>query len=171
MSLGVQFTKAMGYKCVAIDIRPDPISLVSTLEPHLRPDLVLDATAGAEHALSKILKAFPGSTGVDAAIVSADTSEAFKFSTDILAKHGVLVVVGQSKEPIKFDWRVFVTQDISIVAGGLGQPDMMEEMMNLVVNEKIHSTLKVYMLDDLTKLVRDFHDPHRKGKFIVKVAA
>ncbi|RDL30996.1 alcohol dehydrogenase [Venustampulla echinocandica] len=168
--IGVQFAKAMGYKCVAIDIRPDPIALVSSFDPCLRPDLVLDPRDGPEHALSKILETFPGRTGVDAAVVSTDASEAFKFSTDILEKHGVLVVVGQPKEPIKFHWRVFVTQDISIVAGGLSQPDVMEEMMDLVVKEKIRSTVKVYMLEDVTQLVHDFHNPHMKGKYVIRIA-
>lgn len=170
VEIGVQFAKAMGYKTIAIDTWPEPLALVSSFDPRFRPDLTLNAQEGVKHALSTIRSHFPNATGVAAAIVSTDSSSAFEYATDILAKHGVLVVVGQPKQPLKFHWSVFVSRDISIVPGGLGQPDVAREMVEVVVREGIKSEVKVYSLEDINGLVNDFHLTNMKGKFVIRVA-
>ncbi|KAH6664683.1 chaperonin 10-like protein [Halenospora varia] len=156
--LGVQFAKAMGYKTIAIDTWPEPLALVSSFDPRFRPDLTLNAQEGVKHALSTIQSHFPNATGVAAAIVCTDSSSAFEYATDILAKHGVLVVVGQPKQPLKFHWSVFVSRDIT------------REMVEVVVREGIKSEVKVYSLEDINGLVNDFHLTNMKGKFVIRVA-
>ncbi|KAH8650536.1 chaperonin 10-like protein [Tricladium varicosporioides] len=167
--LGVQFAKAMGYKTIAIDTRSEPLDLVSSFEPRFRPDLILNPSQGVEHALSAIQSRFPNATGVAAAIVSTDSLPAFTYATDLLSTHGTLVVVGQPKQPLKFHWSVFVSRDISIVPGGLGQPDIVREMVDMVAREGIRSEVKVYSLEDINELVKDFHRGDMKGKLVVKV--
>lgn len=163
--------KAMGFRCVAIDIRQEPRSLVESFEPRFRPDLVLNPEDGIEHCLSEIQTKFSGSDGVNAIIVSADTNQAFQFSAEILEKHGSFVVVGQPKDPIQFHWRAFVAKDITIIPGGLGQPEVVHEMMDLVVRAGIHSESKVYQLQDVNKLVEDFHNAKMRGKFLLRVTS
>lgn len=163
--------KAMGFRCVAIDTRQEPRSLVESFEPRFQPNLVLNPEDGVEHCISKIQTTFPGSDGVNAMIVSTDSNQAFQFSADILEKHGVLVVVGQPKDPIQFHWRVFVAKDITIIPGGLGQPDVVEDMLDLVSKAGIHSETKLYELGDINQLVEDFRYPKMRGKLLLRVSS
>jgi D-arabinose 1-dehydrogenase-like Zn-dependent alcohol dehydrogenase len=158
----------MGYRCVGIDTRPEPIALVESFRPKFKPDIILDAKNGHENAAARILSAFDGQE-IDAAIVCTDALPAFEFSTNILKKHGKLVVVGQPKEPIPFHWSVFVAKDITIVPGGVGEKPVMEEMMDLVVKEGIRAKYKTYKLKDISRLVKDFHKPDMCGKLILEI--
>jgi len=141
---------------------------VESFRPKLRPDLVLDAKNGHEDATARIQSSFD-SRAIDAAIVCTDALPAFEFSTNILKKHGKLVVVGQPKEPIPFHWSVFVAKDITIVPGGVGVKPVMEEMMDLIIKEGIRAKYKMYKLGDIGKLVEEFHDPAMCGKFILEI--
>ncbi|KAH6971639.1 chaperonin 10-like protein [Ilyonectria sp. MPI-CAGE-AT-0026] len=174
--LGVQFAKVMGYKVVAIDTRDEPLALMSTLPPRLQPDLVLNAKSGVPAALEAISTAFSSSTvpslratGVDFALVSTDALPAFAFATDIIEKHGTLVVVGQPEKPIPMPYSVFISTDLVVIAGCLGQPSTNSEMLATVQREGIHVERRAYELSDVGKLIKDYHDPGMKGKLIFKI--
>ncbi|KAL6412652.1 hypothetical protein AUP68_03857 [Ilyonectria robusta] len=174
--LGVQFAKVMGYKVVAIDTRDEPLALMSTLPPRLQPDLVLNAKSGVPAALEAISTAFSSSTvpslratGVDFALVSTDALPAFAFATDIIEKHGTLVVVGQPEKPIPLPYSVFISTDLVVIAGCLGQPSTNSEMLATVQREGIHVERRAYELSDVEKLIKDYHDPGMKGKLIFKI--
>lgn len=158
----------MGYRCVGIDTRPESIALVESFQSKFRPDLVLDAKNGHEDATARIRSAFEG-RDLDAAIVCTDALPAFEFSTNILKKHGKLVVVGQPKNPIPFHWSVFIAKAVTIAPGGVGEKAVMEEMMDLVVKAGIRAKYKIYRLKDIDKLMEDFHDPDMCGKLILKI--
>ena len=165
--LGIQFCKAIGYKCVAVDTREAPIALAKTLPSHLQADLIINPKDGAAAALSEISKTFSGASGVAAAIVATDAQQAFSFSVQIIQKHGTLVVVGQPDEPIPFHYSVFVSRDLKIVPGGLGQRNVVQEMVDLVGEEGVHVEVKTYGLDEMERLMHDYHDPNMKGKLVV----
>lgn len=168
--LGIQFCKAMGYKCVAVETRDAPIALAKTLPSHLQADLVINPKDGAPAALAAIKECFSGAEGVAAAVVATDALPAFDFSTKIIQKHGVLVVVGQPDDPIPFHYSVFVSQDIKIVPGCLGQKDVVQDMVNMVNAQGVHVEIKTYGLEEVDRLTHDYHDPNMKGKLVVKVA-
>lgn len=173
---GVQFAKVMGYKVVAIDTRDEPLALMSTLPTRLQPDLVLNAKSGVPAALEAISMAFSSSTvpslratGVDFALVSTDALPAFAFATDIIEKHGTLVVVGQPEKPIPLPYSVFISTDLVVIAGCLGQPSTNSEMLATVQREGIHVERRAYELSNVEKLIKDYHDPGMKGKLIFKI--
>jgi len=166
----------MGYKVVAIDTRTAPLSLMSTLPKHLQPNLVINASDGVERALASINATFISSTvpvlratGVDASIVSTGALPAFKFATEITEKHGTLVAVGQPNDPIPFHWSAFISRDLTIIPGCLGQPKIMTEMLETVVAHGIHVEKRIYGLEDVETLVHDYHDPGMKGKLVFKI--
>lgn len=166
----MQFAKAMGYKCVAVDTRDPPLQLVPSLPEKFASDLILNPTKDRpEDALEKIANAFPGATGVEAAIVSTDAILAFKNSTGLIQKHGTLAVVGQPKEDIPFHYSVFVSGDLTIVPRRLEQPVVVGEMLNVVQTVGIHVEGKVYGLTEIDQLMKDYRDPGMKGKLVIKI--
>jgi D-arabinose 1-dehydrogenase-like Zn-dependent alcohol dehydrogenase len=92
---------------------------------------------------------------------------AFKYSTAIIEKHGTLVVVGQPKEDIPFHYSTIIFQDLTIVAGCLGQKAIVQAMVDMVQREGIHVETNAYTLDTMDKLIKDYHDPNTKGKLVV----
>jgi alcohol dehydrogenase, propanol-preferring len=168
--LGVQFAKAMGYKCVAVDTRQPPIDLVMSLSPRFQPDLILNPLKDSVGiALSKIASTFPGAAGVAAALTATDALPAFEYSKSIIEKHGTLVFIGQPKEPVSFHYSSFISGDLTIRAGCLGQASVVQEMVDLVQKEGIEVHKQVYGLEDTERLMRDYHEPGMKGKLIVRV--
>ncbi|KAH8588694.1 chaperonin 10-like protein [Bisporella sp. PMI_857] len=165
--LGVQFAKAMGYKCVAIDTRQDPLDLVAS--SNWPPDLLINPKDGVDNAIEKIKNTFHKHAGIDTAIVCTDAIPAFKYTTDILEKHGTLIAVGQPKDPIPFHWSVFVAKDITVLPGGLGDKKVLQEMMELVMEKNIRAQTRLYPLDQIARLVDDFHDARMKGKLLLQV--
>lgn len=166
--LGVQFAKAKGYKVVAVDTREAPVELIKTLPERLSPDLFLNPTLDdRETALKKIAETFPGATGIDAALVATDAVPAFAWAKSVMAKHGTLVFIGQPAENVPFHYTDFVAMDLTIVAGCLGQPRVVQEMVDLVVREGILVHTTRYKPDEIAKLVEDYHKPGVKGKLVV----
>jgi alcohol dehydrogenase, propanol-preferring len=140
----VQFAKAIGYNVVAIDVRPAPLELCKSLPEHLQPDLFLNPDEmTVQEMLESIEKTFgeavytptsqrPGdanstqrepttlpATGLDAVLVCTDSVRGYATGIELLAKHGILVYVGQPEKPVPMHWSAFVTRDITVVAGCL----------------------------------------------------
>src|SRR5271155_4977355 len=70
--LGIQFAKAMGYKVVGIDTRPEALKLAESLGSC---DVLIDATKGSPD-LSKI----NGGKGAHAAVILPEVQVAFDFA-------------------------------------------------------------------------------------------
>ncbi|GAB1524128.1 hypothetical protein RhiTH_007280 [Rhizoctonia solani] len=168
--LGVQYAKALGYKAVAIDTWQSILDYMNTLPNGLAPDLAINPQEGAEAALEKISTRFEGAKGVSAAIVATDPLPAYDFATKILAKHGVMVVVGLPKEPIPFCYSDIIFRDISITSGTPFPKPLLQEMVQLTVEANIQVNVKVYEgLERVSDLVQDYHDLDIKGKLVVKI--
>lgn len=168
--LGVQFGKAMGYRVVAVDTRPPPLELVSGLPERFKPDLLLNPLEDdAETALEKIAATFPDATGVDAALVATDAVAAFTWSKGIIAKHGMMVFIGQPHDTVPFHYSDFISQDLTIRAGCLGQASVVQEMVDMVQKEGIEVHKTIYRLEEIEKLVKDYHSPEMKGKLVISL--
>jgi len=136
-------------------------------------------------------------TGLDAVLVCTDAIQAFATGSELLAKHGTLVYVGQPKEPVPFHWSTFVTRDITVVAGclpcgrwsgaRLGEEldlrgtgvqkcgrwmnarDVTREMMELVERAGLHVEVSCYGLRDIGKLKSEFRGDSMKGKVVLRI--
>jgi D-arabinose 1-dehydrogenase-like Zn-dependent alcohol dehydrogenase len=143
---------------------------MGTLPIALVPDLTINPRDGVKSALEKISAQFGGAKGLAAAIVATDPLPAYEFATKILAKHGVMVVVGLPKEPIPFHYSDIIFRDISITSGTPCPRPLLQEMVNLTVEAGIQVDVKVYDgLERISDLIQDYHDPDIKGKLVVKI--
>ncbi|CAE6477307.1 unnamed protein product [Rhizoctonia solani] len=168
--LGVQYAKALGYKVVAVDTRQSILDHMGTLPIRLAPDLTINPRDGIEVALERVSARFEGARGLAAAIVATDPLPAYTFATNILAKHGVLVVVGLPKEPIPFRYSDIIFRDINITSGTPCPKPLLQEMVNMTVDDGIQVDVKVYEgLERVSDLIQDYHDPDIKGKLVIKI--
>jgi D-arabinose 1-dehydrogenase-like Zn-dependent alcohol dehydrogenase len=106
-------------------------------------------------------------------MVCASTIQSYEFATSILAKHGTLVAVGQPPESIPFHWSTFVSKDITVVPGCLGDKETMEKMMECVVRDGIHVEVKEYSLDPelsgMGELLKSYHESDMVGKLVLRI--
>ncbi|KAG8810997.1 hypothetical protein FRC17_002668 [Serendipita sp. 399] len=104
-------------------------------------------------------------------MVCTDSVEGYRFATSILAKHGILAAVGQPKEDIPFHWSTFVSQDITIVPGGLGRNELVQEMLELVQAIKIHVEVKEFYLGSTVfeELMNEYQSDGMKGKVVIRI--
>jgi propanol-preferring alcohol dehydrogenase len=168
--LGVQFAKAMGYHVVAVDTRARPLELVGGLPKRFKPDLLLNPLEDdKETALRNIADTFPDATGVDATLVAMDAVAAFAWSKGIIAKHRTMVFIGQPHDDVPFHDSDFVSQDLTIRAGCLGQASVVQEMVDMVQKEGIEVHKTVYRLEEVEKLMSDNHSPGIKGKLVLEI--
>ncbi|KAG8751480.1 hypothetical protein FRC14_007831 [Serendipita sp. 396] len=169
--LAVQFAKLLGYQCVGVDTRRAPRDLVASLPSTFSADLLIDPSEGTEAALSTISASLDGATGLGAAIVCTDAIEAYRFATSILAKHGILVAVGQPKGEIPFHWSTFVSQDITIVPGGLGSNAMTQQMINIVQEKELHVEVKEFPFgtDTFERLMNEYRSEGMSGKVVIRI--
>lgn len=172
--LGLQFSKAMGYKVAAVDTRREPLEMVQAADfPH-PPDLVLNPLVDTQPAetLAKISGALGKSTegydGLDAVIVAADAISAFHYAISILHPHALMMVVAQPEPMIEIKDRDLIFKDITVKGTILPGVSVLQEMMQMVCEHNIRSIVRTYKLDDVNKMVEHFHRPDMKGKFVVE---
>jgi D-arabinose 1-dehydrogenase-like Zn-dependent alcohol dehydrogenase len=99
--------------------------------------------------------------------VATDAVPAFEWSKSIIEKHGTLVFIGQPKDKVPLHYLDFIAQDLTIVAGCLGQPAVVQEMVDLVQKEGIEVHKTLYRPEEIGKLMDDYHRPGMKGKLVV----
>ncbi|CAD6566930.1 MAG: hypothetical protein CYPHOPRED_001274 [Cyphobasidiales sp. Tagirdzhanova-0007] len=166
--LGVQFAKTMGYKVVGIDARPEPVELAKSLT--YPPDLTLMATeTKVEDAMKQIkqLDSQKAFEGLDAVILLADPQESFDYAKELVARHGLLVLVSQPQEGIRLHFNDLVFRDIRLVGTLLGSHKYLQETIDLCAKYGIKSTLLTYKLEDLDELVSEAQSSKKKGKTVV----
>lgn len=155
---------------MAVDTRQSILDHLGNLPRGLIPDLVINPLDGIESALQKISLQFEGARGVAATIVATDPLSAFAFATNMLAKHGTMVVVGLPKEPIPFHYTDIIFRGINVTSGTPAPKPLLQEMVNLTLDANIQVEVKVYDgLERISDLVQDYHDPNIKGKLVVRI--
>jgi len=165
--LGIQFAKAMGYRTVAIDNRPEGLELALEVPHHLKPDLVVDS--GAADADDKILD-FTLGEGLAGVVVCTDSVQANAWSLQQLGNKGVMVPLGLPKDKWQFDSEAMVFRELSIRGSYVASAEEVEEMLNLVSKHSISSHLTVLEFDQIPSLVDRYLDSSMKGRLVIQIA-
>ncbi|WVQ93247.1 hypothetical protein IAU59_000313 [Kwoniella sp. CBS 9459] len=168
-SLGVQMGKALGYKVVGIDARPEPIELVKSFK--LAPDLVIDASkTSAEDAMKEIVKLRPegykGWDGADVTIPTADPVSSQTFAASITRRHGHLILVAQPPE-LRFNFKNFIFQDLTLSGSLHGNEKDLKETIELCDKFGIKSEVATFSIGQYEKMVDSVHEEGRKGKNVL----
>jgi D-arabinose 1-dehydrogenase-like Zn-dependent alcohol dehydrogenase len=165
--LGVQFAKALGYKTVAIDNRPEGRQLAQEVPEQLRPDLVVDSTAS--DADEKILELTLGE-GLAGIVVCTDSIQANAWSFQQLGNKGVMVPLGLPADKWQFDSEALVFRELTIRGSYVTSADEVEEMLKVVAEHNISSHLTVLDFDQIPSLVERYSHSSMKGRLVIKIA-
>jgi D-arabinose 1-dehydrogenase-like Zn-dependent alcohol dehydrogenase len=165
--LGVQFAKALGYRTVAIDNRPEGRQLAQDLPDHLKPELVIDSTAS--DAEKQILD-FTIGEGLAGIVVCTDSISANAWSLQQLGNKGVMVPLGLPADKWQFDSEIMVFRELSIRGSYVASAEEVEKMFEVVAEHEILSHLTILDFDQIPSLVQRYLHTSMKGRLVIKIA-
>lgn len=164
--LGVQFAKASGFTTLALDSRQAGRDLATEVTDGLKPDLILDSTAG--DAAEKIF-AFTKGEGVAAAVVCTDSIVANSWTLRLLRIGGVMVPLGLPPDRWEFDADVLVYRELIIRGNYVASAESTRMMMEAVGRSGIRSHVTTVELDDVPGILDMYQERNFKGRLVVKV--
>lgn len=165
--LGIQFAKAMGYRTVAIDNRPEGRQLAMDVSEHLKPDLVIDSAAADAH--DKILD-FTSGEGLAGVVVCTDSVQANAWSLQQLGNGGVMVPVGLPKDRWQFDSEAMVFRELTIRGVYVASTEGVEEMLKVVAEHNISSHITTLDFNKIPSIVERYTDKSMKGRLVVRIS-
>jgi D-arabinose 1-dehydrogenase-like Zn-dependent alcohol dehydrogenase len=160
--LGVQFAKAMGYKTVAIDNRPEGLRLARDTSESLKPDLIIDSS-------DREILDFTAGEGLAGVIVCTDSIEANAWSLQQLGNGGVMVPVGLPKDRWQFDSEAMVFRELTIRGVYVASTEEVEEMLKVVATHNIASHITLVPFDQIPSIVEKYTDQSMKGRLVVQI--
>ena len=113
--LAVQFAKALGLVCIAIDARDQGLQLAKDCGA----ETVIDARQSKEKVVEEVHKV-TGGKGADATLNVSDHGTAAAIGAAVTKKHGVLVQIAQPPE-VSIPFAEFVFRDIRVQGSLTGE--------------------------------------------------
>ncbi|KPM42584.1 hypothetical protein AK830_g4007 [Neonectria ditissima] len=166
--LGVQFSKAMGFRTVAIDNREAARALATEVSPGLSPDLVLDSTS-CEAAAAE-MREFTGGEGIAAVVVCTDSLDVNAWALTLLRFGGVMVALGLPPEQWRFDAGAMVFRELVVMGSYVASADSTRRMMEVVERSGVRSHVTRVAFGDIPTIVDAYQTGGFKGRLVVDVA-
>ncbi|KAL7425213.1 Chk1 protein kinase [Cryptotrichosporon argae] len=169
-SLGTQMAKAMGLVVVAVDVRPDPIALVDSID--LKPDITVDATRVAAEQLNERVRAelrphgYVGFTGVDAVILTSDPPSSPRYALDLVRQHGRFILVSQPPQ-LALAYNDLIFRNLTVVGSLHGNAADLADCIALCDAHGIRSDITAWRIDEHERMVDVQADESRKGKAVL----
>lgn len=167
--LGIQFSKALGFRTIAVDSRDAGCELAHEIEnPQLIPDLVVNSSK--PEAASQSIHDFTGGEGVAAVVACTDSLAANNWALKLLRVGGTLGVLGLPADPWRFDADVICFKELSIRGSYVASREATERMMKVVEEFGIRSQITSIAYEDIPNIVRMYEDKSFKGRLVVRFA-
>lgn len=164
----MQFSKAMGYRTIAIDTREAARSLASQAPPGLSPDLIVDSTSTSA-AAAQVLE-FTKGEGIAATVVCTDSLDVNAWALTLLRFGGVMVALGLPPEQWRFDASLMVFRELVIMGSYVANTDSVKRMMEVVERAGVKSHVTRVAFNDIPGIVEAHQDGAFKGRLVVQVA-
>ncbi|KAI1036586.1 hypothetical protein LB503_003028 [Fusarium chuoi] len=164
--LGLQFSKARGYRVIPIDSHDVGLKLASGVPSHLQPDLVLKLDD--PETIQKISD-FTDGIGLKATIVCTSDDAASDWAAQRLQPRGILVAAGFPEHGLKLDPMNLILREIIIkgtVHGSMGET---REMMEFVVQHGIRSHLTLLTMEEAEDIAAKSEAHAFIGRPVVKI--
>ncbi|KAM0816075.1 putative Alcohol dehydrogenase GroES-like domain-containing protein [Seiridium cardinale] len=166
--LGVQFTKALGYRTIAIDNRPEGRRLATEVSsPDLSPDLVVDSMS--PEATGSVFD-FTQGEGIAAAVVCTDSLPANEWALTILRIGGTLVLLGLPLEKWRFDSDIIVFKELILRGSYVASAESTERMMAIVEKRNVQSQLTVVSFNAVSSIVDRYSHKSFRGRLVVQIS-
>ncbi|KAF9628963.1 Alcohol dehydrogenase superfamily zinc-containing [Lasiodiplodia theobromae] len=165
--LAIQFLKALGYRTVAIDNRPEGLALAEEIKStSLRADAVVDYNS--EDALEQVVE-FAGDGGVAGVVVCTDDVPATEWSVKILRPRGVCVPLGLPTAGFHFNAFDVVFKELKIQGSLVASKKLVDEMLEVVAKHRVWSHITTVNFEDVPRLPEMYMDKHLKGRLVLKM--
>jgi D-arabinose 1-dehydrogenase-like Zn-dependent alcohol dehydrogenase len=166
--LGVQFAKALGYRTIAIDRRPEGRQLATEVpSPDLSPDLVVDSmTPEATEMISNFTKG----EGLAAVVVCTDSLPANEWALTLLGVGGTLILLGLPPEQWRFDSDIIVFRELMLRGSYVASTESTERMMEIVEKRNVQSQLTVVPFEAVPGIVDMYLDKSFRGRLVVQMS-
>lgn len=165
--LAIQFLKALGYRTVAIDNRPEGLALAEEIEStELRADAVVDYNS--EDAFEQVVE-FAGDGGVAGVVVCTDDVPATEWSVKILRPRGVCVPLGLPTAGFHFNAFDVVFKELKIQGSLVASKRLVDEMLEVVAKHRVWSHITTVSFENVPRLPEMYMDKHLKGRLVLKM--
>ncbi|GAW15808.1 hypothetical protein ANO14919_052300 [Xylariales sp. No.14919] len=160
--LGIQFTRAMGLKIIAIDARDEGLAL----SKDYGADVVVDGRRGKAEVVKEV-QSVTGGKGADSAIVLADHTEAL--AAAITRMHGTVVQVAQP-DNLSIPFAELIFRDIRFKGTLVASPGESEAMMQCIAQHGVRvRTNPFHGLDKIEELLSTVKSGKLSGKAVIIV--
>ncbi|KAG0650926.1 Alcohol dehydrogenase IV [Hyphodiscus hymeniophilus] len=160
--LGVQFAKALGLVCIAVDARDEGLQLARDCGA----DVVIDARQSKEQVVEEVKK-WTGGQGADATLNVSDHETAAALGAAVTKMHGLLVQIAQPPN-VSIPFAEFVFRDVRVHGSLVASKNECRKMLNLVSEHNIKVQTNVFNgLKEIPKAVELAHSGKMKGKPVI----
>lgn len=170
--LGVQYSKALGHKVVAIDNRKEGLDVVKSGPKHLQADkyILIDSDDAKKKATEELGGSFYDSNpGLDAVVINAEARDLVSFAQNCLRVGGIVVDVGlPSDGPLEIDPFPLSFKE-QIVRGRLiCTPEQSQDMINLHAKNGCKTYLEQrFPLKDIAKCQARYDQKDLRGRLVI----
>ncbi len=157
----VQVAKAFGYRVLAIEVNEER----NKFAEDIGADYSVDARENPDTIASRFGK-------VSAAIVCATKIQAYATSFRILAKTGVVTVIGAPSEAegyIPITPEELIGLGVRVVPISVGTRLDQRELLNLAAQKKVRTYFKQYDIEQINKALDDLESAKILGRAVLKI--
>lgn len=177
--LGVQFAaKMFSGNIIAIDMADGPLEILQNVRSRM-PELdrerikIVDSRIVQEKNIADTdspgdLARSGNESGLDAVIILPESQAAFDLGMQLLRDRGICVIVSFPEQGFFLNPNDLIFRDIKVVGSLVGTNAQLVSMMELAASSGIRACTRVYALENLNQLVKDYCSGVG-GKFVIKI--
>lgn len=170
--LGVQYSKALGHKVVAIDNRKEALEAAQSLPENLRADkhVLIDSEDAQKKAQEELGGSFYDSNpGVDRVVINAEARHLVSFSQQFLRVGGTIVDVGLPADgPLEVEPFALSFKEQTVKGRLICTPEQSQDMVNLHAKAGCRTLVeKTYPLSQIADVQKRYESKDLKGRLVV----
>jgi propanol-preferring alcohol dehydrogenase len=158
--IAIQYAKAMGMHCVAVDVSPRKVALGK----EMGADIAINA---AEEDPVARVQAEVG--GVHGALVTAASAPAFAQAVGMTRRHGTLSLVGIAESDLPLNPFLTVAQGITVRGSLVGTRQDMVEAMQFAAEGKVAPHYSIAKLDDVNTILENLESGKVDGRVVMQI--
>ncbi|KAH8812274.1 Zn-dependent alcohol dehydrogenase [Xylogone sp. PMI_703] len=160
--LGVQISKKMGYRIIAIDTGKEKEKLCKELGAEVYLDYEIDD-------IEKSVKDLTGGYGAHAVVCTTGSDAAYVQAFQLVRILGTVVCVGLSMGKLQVSPFTVAIRGLKLIGSSVGTEEEMEELLDMAVNGDIVPHVELFDLSELHEVVYKLDKAQMYGKAVLKI--
>ncbi|KAK0110971.1 hypothetical protein ONS95_001352 [Cadophora gregata] len=164
-ALGIQYSKAMGFRTIAIDAGKEKEQYCLDLGA----EVYIDVTTTKDASL--VVKEKTGLLGAAAVLVTAGSGRAYQDALAMLGPFGTLVCIGipPPTQLVNFHPLLFIDMGIRIIGSAVGTRLDILEAVSFLQRGLVNPVVQMSTLEELSEVGRQISAGKAIGKFVVRL--